>query len=187
MKEAIRSYLMQNKELIHEELEYAAKESFSVSENGGCEGEKISVVLTTDFELKTIRHSRRYDFSTDVLYVLNSFECETYIVDYDDVLNFLTFEQVAEFEKYLLAKAENLIKLKNDELDEFNELSKAEKLREVSYYISENSLVLELFEEFDKNLYEDYLKNVYDGADTSMTADLATDRMFDNLSEFEQI
>lgn len=180
MKEAIRNYLIENTELIRKEMEYAANENFAVSENGNCE-EEISVVLTTDFDLETIKHLRRYDFSTDVLYVLYSFECETYIVDYDDVINFLTSEQAAGFEKSLLGKVDNLLQLENDELDEFNELSKEEKLTEVINHISENSLVLELFEEFDKKMYEDYLKNIYDGMDTSVTVELAMDRLFDNL------
>ena len=99
-------------------------------------------------------------FPTYVLHVLHSFDCETYLVDLDDVKNFLTEEQVNSFEQNLLEKAESLLQLENEDLDDFRELSKDEKLTEVGYYISDECLLLELFKAYDEDLYNDYLKDI---------------------------
>lgn len=177
MENDIRNYLNENNALIREEMEYAAKESFSISESGGDE-EVISVILTNNFKLKTITHPHSYSFPTYVLHVLHSFDCETYVVDFDDVKNFLTEEQVNSFEQNLLEKAESLLQLENEDLDDFRELSKDEKLAEVSHYISEEYLLLELFKAYDEGLRNDYLKNIYDNVDTDYSVDYAMERMF---------
>lgn len=184
LKEAVRNFLNENHNLISKKLEHAATESFSVGESVDIE-EEISVVLTTDFELKTIKHPRNENLSTEILYVLHSFECETYIVDFDDVRNFLTSKKAADFENSLLANVENLLQFEDDELDDFLELSNEEKLREISYYLNENYLVLDHFKQYDKKMYEDYLKSIYDGVDTSAMVELAMEQMFDNLYVFE--
>lgn len=177
MENDIRNYLNENNALIREEMEYAAKESFSISEYGGDE-EVISVILTNNFKLKTITHPPSYSFPTYVLHVLHSFDCEAYLVDLDDVKNFLTKEQAISFEQFLLGKAERLLQLENEDLDDFRELSKDEKLAEVSYYISDECLLLELFKAYDEDLYYNYLKDIYDNVDTDYSVDYAMERMF---------
>lgn len=182
MEKTIVSYLDQNAELIREVLQEAAEESFSVCESGISEQEAISVVLTTNFKLKTIYHPQSYHFTTDVLHVLYTFECETYIVDYGDVINFLTSEQAKKFEESVLNNATELLQLETEEeLEEFNELSREEKLREIEYYLDANCMVLEEFMEFDKSLHDEYLNSVYDSADFSFELEQAMDRMYENV------
>lgn len=179
MNGRIRNYLDENKDMIREEMEWAVRESFSISESPGAE-EKISVVLTDAFELKSFSHPSSYSYSTDVVYVLYSFESEIYIVDYNDVNNFLNEKQSEAFHEMLLANAEDILDLENDEL---MELSKKEKLFEVIYCIDSESRVLEMFEQFDEGLYNEYIADIYNHVDTSYIMERAMERMLDNLNE----
>lgn len=185
VREKIKQFLDENYDWICEELQDAAKESFSVSESGAF-GEMISVVLTKNFKLRVINHHRSYNFTEDVLYVLYSFECETYEVDYYDVTNYLTSEQVDAFQQYLLTNAKALMELENDSLEEFLDLSEDEQLDEVIRYIDGNYLVLETFELFDEKLHEAYIANIYVSACIDAQVDRAKDQMYDNLYIFEE-
>ena len=128
MRKAILNYLEENKEWIQEVLKEAAEESFEISESGSTSYDAISVVLTTNFKLRTISHSHSYSFTTDVLHVLHTFECETYLVDYEDVNSFLTPEQAMKFEESLLNQATKLLELNTEEeLEDFEVLSRQEK------------------------------------------------------------
>lgn len=187
MREKIKAFLNENYDLICDKLRYAVHESFSISDSGlPIDNEIISVVLTDAFELEVISHyTPSAQYPEDILYVLYSFESETYFVEYNDVIHYLATEQSSAFEKYLLAHSEALLNLNNDALEEFKDLSEEEKLREITYYLDENYLVLHFLQQFDQKLYEAFLENIYDSVDTDSQVDLAKDRMYDNLYLFE--
>lgn len=163
-------------------LKEAAEDSFEISESGRTSYDAVSVVLTTNFKLRTICHSHSYYFTTDVLHVLYTFECEAYVVEYQDVYDFLTPEQVNKFEEVLLNQATELLELNTEEeLEDFEELSREGKLNEVRNYLDDNCMVLETFKDFDEALYDKYLDSIYENVDFSYSIDQAMERMYDDL------
>lgn len=178
MQESIKKFLEEYYDLISEELKYAARESIFISEHGENRG-MVSLVLTTNFKLKTIQHVQSSDISDDIIYVLYSFENETYLVDFEDVMNFLTSEQRKAFEMDLLKNASEIMKLSSEDLEEFKEASNEEKLYSISHYLYENYMILDCFEQFSGKLYEDYRNQILEEA----ISDLAIDNMMDHVIE----
>lgn len=178
MKKSIINFINENKEFIMEKLTFAAEESVSI---GYDIQEKVSVVLYENFELGVIKHPSSYWYPTNIIYVLASFECESYIVDYDDIISFLGSEKSKEFYQFLIDKGKNLIELDKDE-----EISKNDLLFEIVNYIEENDSILNYFQMFNAKLFNEYIENIKNNIDCYEMVLNAYDHIMDNLYVLEE-
>lgn len=165
MDEEIMKYLNENKTLVHETIDYAAKESVDVSESGFFK-EKISVALNDDYELEVFTHHSSYWYPEFMIYVIASMACESYIVDYSDVEDFLNEGQLKKFNSFLLNDEDVKAYLRNEfDPDDLADLTSEELFTEARYYINDEHKLLDLLEAFDSNLYEEFMKDMYEGLD----------------------
>lgn len=183
MNEKIKQYLLQNEEIIYKEIELAVKCSVNVSERGSNEGEKIRIVLTNDYELKTIRS---YDVYTPewILYVIAEFDCETYIVDFSDIENYLNIDELKRFHMFILTNDELKKSFFSKNCYEKDELSKDELLIRIIDYMDYECQSLEYLHTFDAEIHDEYLKSIYEHLDYESNIDFARDNIGKDLIEY---
>ncbi|WP_102694155.1 hypothetical protein [Rummeliibacillus pycnus] len=184
MSNEIEEFLTENKEKVDELIDFAASESVNVSENSiGLNGEKISVVLTEDFELNVFTHPANYWYPVNILYVIATFDCELIIIEFSYVEDFLTDEKLNEFKDFLLEQ-DDIKQYLSKEFDEeeLKELSDDELFNEVKCFLDSECLVLESLKDFDSKLNGQFIQSIMEEVDTFDLAEHAKERMFDDLS-----
>ena len=102
MRKKIKSFLDENRDLIHEELQNAAEASVDIAEVCSRGDNKISVVLTDDYEIRVLEHHASYNYTTDIIYVIATFNCETCLIEYEDIINHLDEDLTREFHQSIV-------------------------------------------------------------------------------------
>lgn len=183
MNKKIKEYLLQNEELIYKKIEFAVRSSADVSESGSNEDEKIRIVLTNDFEIKTIRSNDAYTPEW-ILYVIAEIDCETYIVEFSDIENYLNIEELKRFKTFILANGELKKAFLSENCYEIDELSEDELLIGIKHYIDSQCQSLEYLQLFDAKIHDEFLKSIYENFNNERNIDFAKNNIGKDLIKY---
>jgi len=139
-------------------------------------------VLTDDLELYYFEHHASYVYPTNIIFVVATFDCETWVLEYDDIKEFLNENESNRFNKFILNHDDVLDFFNsNFENNELNDLSEREKLDEALYFISSDYSYVQMLSDFDHNILEQLTGNIYENIVHHNQIDIEIDHIYKRL------
>lgn len=143
MKEMGKKFVYDNEELIKRKIGETLLERVIISDGGISINDYISLVLTDEFKLDILEHWKN-GLAKDVILVIASYRFEHYIVEYHDLKEYLSVEELNSFKNYLL----------NQETKEYGN----DKPKNLADIIVEETEILGKLYEYDEKAYEKLLQ-----------------------------